>query len=370
MTGVISDRSPAGELEAERLAREQPPAPLGRVFGVARLAGGRLTLATLLGAGAAGCAIALLATSAWLISRAAQHPSVVALGVAIVGVQFFSLSRALFRYRERLVGHDATLRVMADVRAGVYEHLEELAPAGLPAFRSGDLLARLVGDVDALSDLMLKVVPPFGIAIVVGVLTVGFVCYFLPAAGAVLALALVLGVVAVPWVSALLARRREARQATARGELSAYVVDLLEGAPELVAFGAAEAQLARVAMADAELTRTATSAAGTAGVGSGLVTLLTGLAIWGILLVAVPAVHGGRLEGPLLAVLALIPLAAFEMVAGLPAAAQSLQRVRESAARVFDVMDAAPAVTSPQVPQALARPRIPFAFGGARPLRA
>ena len=125
------------------------------------------------------------------------------------------------------------------------------------------------------------------------------------------------------------------------------MVDLLEGAPELVAFGATDAQLARVATADAELTRTATAAARTAGVGSGLITLLTGLAVWGILLVGVPAVHAGRLEGPLLAVLALTPLAVFEMVTGLPAAAQSLQRVRESAARVFDVMDAAPALTSP-----------------------
>ena len=173
MTDVIGDSSRVGQTEAERFTEEQPQAPLGRVLGVARLAGGRLTLATLLGAGAAGSAIALLATSAWLISRAAQHPSVVALGVAIVGVQFFSLSRALSRYKERLVGHDAMLRVMADIRAGVYEHLEELAPAGLPAFRSGDLLARLVGDVDALSDLMLKVVPPFGIALVVGPLPSG-----------------------------------------------------------------------------------------------------------------------------------------------------------------------------------------------------
>jgi thiol reductant ABC exporter CydC subunit len=366
VTDVIYDSTRVGETQAERLTEEQPQAPLGRVLGVARLAGGRLTLATLLGAGAAGSAIALLATSAWLISRAAQHPSVVALGVAIVGVQFFSLSRALFRYKERLVGHDATLRVMADIRAGVYDHLEELAPTGLPAFRSGDLLARLVGDVDALSDLMLKVVPPFGIALVVGALTVAFVCYFLLPAGLVLAAALVLGAAVVPRFSAMLARRREARHAAARGELSAYVVDLLEGAPELVAFGATDAHLARVATADAELTRTATAAARTAGVGSGLITLLTGLAIWGILLVAVPAVHAGRLEGPLLAVLALTPLAVFEMVTGLPAAAQSLQRVRESAARVFDVMDAAPAITSPQVPEPLGPPPHTLRLRGAR----
>ena len=177
---------------------------------------------------------------------------------------------------------------------------------------------------------MLRVIPPFGIALLVGIPTVGFVWYFLPAAGA--------GAGRRPWSW----RRRRAvvrpapgpsagsRQAAARGELSTHVVDLLEGAPELVAFGAADAQLARVAAADAELTRIATATARTAGVGSGLITLLTGLAVWGILLVGVPAVHAGRLQGPLLAVIALIPLAAFEMVTGLPAAAQSLERVRQT----------------------------------------
>jgi thiol reductant ABC exporter CydC subunit len=328
-------------------------APVGRVLGLARPASRRLAFATLLGAGAAGSAIALLATSAWLISRAAQHPSVVALGVAIVGVQFFSMSRALFRYKERLVGHDAALRVMAGTRAGVYEHLETLAPTGLSAFRSGDLLARFVADVDALSDLMLRVVPPYGIALAVGIPTVGFIWYFLPAAAAVLGVALLVGAVLVPWYALALARRRERRQAAARGELSTYVVDLLEGAPELVAFGATDAQLARIAGADAEITRVAGASSRTAGATSGLLVLLTGLAVCGILVVAVPAVHSGRLEGPLLAVLALTPLAAFEVVAGLPAAAQYLQRVRESAARVFAVMGTPPPVADPEAAEPL-----------------
>ena len=330
------------------------PAPVGRLLGLVRPASPRLAYATLLGAGAAGSGIALLATSAWLISRAAQHPSVVALGVAIVGVQFFSMARALFRYKERLVGHDAALRVMADVRARVYERLEVLAPTGLSEFRSGDLLARLVGDVDSLQDFMLRVVPPYGIVFVVGIPTVGFLWYFLPAAGVVLALALLAGATLVPWLSLGLARRGEKRQAAARGELSSHVVELLEGAQELVAFGATDAQLARVAAADAELTRIATATSRTAGAGSGLITLLTGLAVWGILLIGVPSVHSGRLQGPLLAVMALTPLAAFEMVTGLPAAAQCLERVRQSAARVFALTATPPPVLDPEAPKPLA----------------
>jgi thiol reductant ABC exporter CydC subunit len=344
------DRSPSVEGQA------RPEASVGQTLQLVRPVRGRLWATTLLGAASAGAGVALLATSAWLISRAAQHPSVVVLGVAIVGVQFFSLSRALFRYKERLVGHDAALRVLAELRARVYERLEVLAPTGLPAFRRGDLLARLVGDVDAVQDLMLRVLPPFGVVLVVGIPTVGFVWYFLPSAALVLGVALMAGTVLVPWCTLGLAHRRETRQAAARGALSAHVVDLLEGAPELVAFGAVDAQLARVSAADAELTRIASATARTAGVGSGLITLLTGLAVWGTLLVSVPAVHSGRLQGPLLAVVALIPLAVFEMVTVLPGAAQWLERARQSAARIFEVFAASPAVADPGGPAPLAPP--------------
>ena len=110
-----------------------------------RPAAGRLALATLLGAGAVAAAIGLIATSAWLISRSAQRPQESAVAIAIVGVQFFALARGLCRYGERIVGHDAAFRVLSDLRVRVYERLERLAPLGLPAFGSGDLLARLIG---------------------------------------------------------------------------------------------------------------------------------------------------------------------------------------------------------------------------------
>jgi thiol reductant ABC exporter CydC subunit len=332
---------------------DQAGAPLRRTLGLVRPEYRRLAVTTLIGAGTAGCGIALLATSAWLISRAAERPSVVALGVAIVGVRFFAVSRAICRYGERLYGHNTALRVLADLRVRVYARLERLAPTGLPAFRRGDLLARLVHDVDSLQDLMLRVIPPYGIALLVAVPTVGLVWYLLPAAGLILALALAVAATAVPWASLHLARKGESRQASARGELTAHVVDLAEGAQELVAFGAVDEQLERISTADTELTRIATATARTTGLGSGLITLLTGVAVWGILLVGVPAVHSGRLSGPLLAVIALIPLAAVDLVAGLPAAAQSLERVRQSAYRVFEVIDAPPTVVDPESPPAL-----------------
>src|SRR5262249_21326039 len=151
-----------------------------------------------------------IATSAWLISRSAERPQESVLALAIVGVQFFALARGLCRYGERLVGHDAAFRVLAEVRVKVYERLERLAPLRLPPVRRGDLLARLIHDVDELQDLMLRVLPPFAIALSVGALTVGLVWWMLPAAGLILLVALVLAGTCVPWLTGVLAGRSEA----------------------------------------------------------------------------------------------------------------------------------------------------------------
>ncbi|HLL92469.1 MAG TPA: thiol reductant ABC exporter subunit CydC [Solirubrobacteraceae bacterium] len=333
-----------------------PQAPLLSTLAIARPAAGRLALATLLGAGAVAAAIGLMAISAWLISRSAQHPQESVVAVAIVGVQFFAFARGLCRYGERLVGHDAAFRVLSEVRVSVYERLERLAPLGLPAFRSGDLLTRLIHDVDALQDLLLRVLPPFAIALGVGAATVAVVWAMLPAAGAILLAALLLAGTLVPWLTGRLAARSEARQAAARAELTASVVDLIEGAPELAVNGATAEQLARTLAADSELTRIAAASARTAGIGQGLTSLCSGLAMWGALIVGVSAVHAGRLNGVLLAGLALIPLVAFELVTGLPAATQTLQRVRRSAARVLEVMDTPAPVAEPARPLALPPP--------------
>jgi thiol reductant ABC exporter CydC subunit len=305
-------------------------------------------LATLLAAGAVAADIALIGTAAWLISRAAQHPNEAALALAIVAVQLFGLSRGFFRYGERLVGHDAAFRLLADLRVQVYERLERLTPAGLPSFRRGDLLARIVRDVDAQQDLVIRVIPPFGASVVVGVVTVAVMWWMLPGAAVILAVAVVLAATVVPWLTGSLARRREARFAAARGDLGAALVDLTEGAAELVAFGAAGAQVATIRDRDAELTAIGAASAGTAGIGRALTTLLAGLAGWGCLVVGIPAVLSGRMPGTELAVITLIPLAAFEMVVGLPVAAQALQRVRQAAFRLFEVTDAPVPVTEPE----------------------
>jgi thiol reductant ABC exporter CydC subunit len=333
-----------------------PQAPLLATFAIARPVAGRLALATLLGGGATAAAIGLIVTSAWLISRSAQHPQESAVAIAIAGVQFFAIARGLCRYGERLVGHDAAFRVLSELRVSLYARLERLAPLGLPAFASGDLLARLVHDVESLQDLLLRVLPPFAIAVGVGAGTVALTWLVLPAAGAILLVALLLAGTLVPWLSGGLAARSERGQAQARATLTSAVVDLIEGAPELVVNGATGGALGRSLAADAELTRIATARARTAGIGQGLTSLCCGAAMWGSLAVGVAAVHAGRLDGVLLAGLALVPLVAFELVSGLPTATQTLQRVRRSAARVLAVIDTPEPVPEPADPQALPSP--------------
>jgi thiol reductant ABC exporter CydC subunit len=338
MSGTVFDPAP------------DRPASVGRTLGIARVATGRLVQASVLGAGAIGASIALMGTSAWLISRAALHPTEASLTLAIVGVQVFGLSRGFLRYGERLVGHDAALRVLGDLRVRVYEQLERVAPAGLPLFRRGDLVARVVDDVDSLQDVVLRVVQPFVVATLVGTGTVAVMWILLPGAGAVLLVALLVSATLVPWLTGRLAQREEARQASARGELGAAVVDLMEGAAELTVLGGTTEQVERIARADRRLRATARQGAGTAGIGLGLTTALAGLASWGALTLGVRATHGGHLDGALLAVLALVPLAAFELVAPLPAGTQALQRCRTAAGRVFAAMDAPAPIDEPEAP--------------------
>ncbi|WP_436771914.1 thiol reductant ABC exporter subunit CydD [Yinghuangia sp. YIM S09857] len=326
------------------------PSTFRRLLALARPVRSRLALAVLLGAVALGSSVGLMATSAWLISRASQHPPVLTLMVAVTSVRAFGISRAVFRYAERLVSHDAAFRILARLRVTVYERLERLAPAGLPAFRRGDLLSRLVADVDAVQDFFLRALLPAAVAAVVGVAAVGVTGAFLPEAGAVLAAGLFAAGVVVPWTAARVARRAERRIASVRGQLSTGVTELLHGAPELIAAGAAPARLAALDGTDDRLRRTEARQAQGAGLGAGLAGLATGATVWGCAAVGIAAVAAGRLDGVLLALVVLTPLAAFEATAVLPSAGRHLESSRRAAARVFEVVDAPEPVREPAHP--------------------
>ncbi|MGW3493311.1 thiol reductant ABC exporter subunit CydD [Streptomyces sp. NPDC001020] len=337
---------------------------LARVRAMAGPRRGRLALALLLGSLALGSAVGLMATSGWLISRASQQPPVLYLMVAVTATRAFGIGRAVFRYGERLVSHDAVLRMLADTRVAVYRRLERLAPAGLRTTRRGDLLSRLVADVDALQDYWLRWLLPAGAALVVSAGSVGFTAWLLPEAGAVLAVGLLAAGAGVPLVTGAVARRAERRLASTRGVLATRVTDLLTGTAELTVAGALPARTAAARRADSALTRITSRAATATALGDGLTALITGLTVAAAALVGTQAVTDGRLGGVTMAVVVLTPLAAFEAVLGLPLAVQHRQRVRRSAERVYEVLDAPEPVHEPKRPEPAPASPFPLVLDG------
>ena len=349
-TEVPVAETPDAEGRADGVSRETRGGVLRRVRRDAGRQRGRLGLALLLGSLALGSAVGLMAVSGWLISRASEQPPVLYLMVAVTATRAFGIGRAVFRYAERVVSHDAVLRMLADMRVAVYRRLERIAPAGLRKTRRGDLLSRLVADVDALQDYWLRWALPAGAAVVVSVAAVGFTGWMLPEAGAVLAVGLLLAGVGVPLVSGAFARRAERQLAPARGALAVRVADLLGGVGELTVAGALRRRTAAVREADAVLTGIASRGASATALGGGLSALVCGLTVVGAAWAGAQAVADGRLAGVQLAVVVLTPLAAFEAVTGLPLAVQYRQRVRRSAERVYEVLDAPVPVREPETP--------------------
>ncbi|MGW6769625.1 thiol reductant ABC exporter subunit CydD [Streptomyces sp. NPDC055037] len=327
-------------------------APLARMRAAVGALRGRFVLALVLGSCALGSAVGLMAVSGWLISRASEQPPVLYLMVAVTATRAFGIGRAVFRYAERIVSHDAVLRMLADLRVSVYRRLERIAPAGLRETRRGDLLSRLVADVDELQDYWLRWLLPVGSALLVGVGAVGFTAWLLPEAGAVLAGGLLVAGVGVSLLSGARARRAERRLAPARGLLATRVADLLSGMAELTVAGALTSRMRGTREADGTLTAIASRGASANALGDGLTALVCGLTVAATAYVGVGALADGRLAGVELAVVVLTPLAAFEAVTGLPLAVRYRQRSRRSAERVCEVLDAPVPVREPERPAA------------------
>jgi len=325
-----------------------------RLLGLADLQRGRVALAIGLGALAVGFGVALMTAAGYLISRAAELPPILSLTTIIVVVRFLALARPLARYLERLASHDLALRALGRIRASVYERIEPLAPAELAAFRRGDLVSRLVADVDDLQGLYLRGLGPPVVGLVVAVSCVIAVAFVLPAAALVLALGLALGGIAVPLLAAGLGRRIGCRHAAARGELTAELVELLHGAEELAAYGREDDALDRVRDADRELVGLGHRDALVSGIADAGSILVAGLTAAGVLAVAVAAHDAGSLDRVLVAALALLAISSFDAVAPLPDAARELSRTLSAGRRILELTGREPAVTDPDRPQ---RPR-------------
>lgn len=318
------DAVPSGRFAAER-----------SVLRLARPYLGRLAGAGLLAAATEFAGLALMATATWLLMSAAGRPPLDRLTVAIVAVRALAISRGVFRYAERLAGHDAVLRMITDVRARVFA---TLAARRHTRHRSGDVLSRLVSDVEAVQDLLLRVLVPGAAAALVGVLAVLGAALISPPAAGVLAVGLVVAGVALPALATVVTRRSAAEVAPLRGALATDAVDLTHGAADLAAFGATGAALRAAEQRADRLARLERRLAATGFAVDAAGVLVAGLTAAAVVLVALAA----DVRGVLVGVLAVGTLAAVEVALALVSAARQWTQLRPGLARVAALLDAAP----------------------------
>ena len=314
---------------------------LRRAVGLLKLDSSRFVLAVLAGTAGMASAVALSGVAAWLIARASQMPDVVALGVAPVAVRLFGVSRSVLRYCERLVSHDTALRGMGALRTRLYEALAAARTDTVAGLRRGDVLARVGSDIDAVGDLVVRAYLPATVAAVLGAVTsVGVGLVYWPA-GLILATCLLLSGLGAPLAtirSARMAEQARQRQAT---ELSAEVLAVLEGAPELMVCGRLADSMHQVASREENLVHLRDRAAVPAAIAAALDVAAMGMAVVGNLVIGVGAVAAGRLAPVWLAVIVLVPLAAFEATSALGPASVQLVRSAGAACRIVELIETA-----------------------------
>ena len=297
-----------------------------------------------------GSSVGLMAVSAYLIAKAAIALDVTQLALAIAGVRLFALTRAALRYGERYVTHLATFRILTSLRVWFYTAIEPLAPARLQQTHSGDLLTRAVADVETLENFYVRVVVPPLAALLVTAVACAILGVFDLRLALALAIYMALTGVALPWASQWLSREAAHAQIERRGSLNTHLVDALQGMADLIAFGQAQQQRAAILTQSAQLHRAQERLATVRGVANALAALFTGLAGVTVLLLAIPLVSEGAIEGVYLALLPLTAIAAFEATQPLSQAFQMLEASRAAARRLFALIDAPPAVLDPAQP--------------------
>jgi ATP-binding cassette subfamily C protein CydC len=307
----------------------------------------QMAAAVALGVATVGSGVGLMAAAAFLIASAALQPSIAELQVAIVGVRFFGLSRGLFRYLERLVSHDVTLRILGRFRRWFFRALEPLVPARTAEMRSADLLTRAVTDVESLQNFFIRAMAPplvaalvaVGVGLLLGTYSSGLALTFVAAFAAT--------AVVVPVAVIRLGAATGAALTSTRSGLAVAVADGIEGMADLLVFGQGERRQRLVDELSQSCSTLRERAARFEAAGNAGVVLGTHATVLLVLVPAIPMVGEGRFTGVGLAVVCLAVMAAFEAVQPLPAAARGLSEQLAAADRIFAILDGGPAAADP-----------------------
>ena len=296
-----------------------------------------LAVTAILGGLASFSAVALLGVSAWLIATAAGMPPVLTLTVAAVMVRFLALSRALLRYVERLVGHNSALLGLTKLRVSVYLKLERITPIGLRKLSRGEYLSRIGADVDSALDLPLRVVLPWVQALLVTAAIAVFTWWVLPVNGMLITILGSIALIVIPVIVRMIASRTDTRLAPARSQVIDAVVDIADNTEQILVTGSGLSTLVALQEREGKVNSLLNRQAWSIGLGNGLGTVLQGSAVVGTLLIGIPAVTAGTIDPVMLAVLALLPLALFEVLGTLPAAAVSWRNMSVVAQQLEDL---------------------------------
>lgn len=253
----------------------------------------RMTLAVLLGFATVAAGIGLMSTSAYLISMAALRPSIAELRVAIVGVRFFGISRGVFRYLERLVSHQVTFKLLTEIRLWFYRALVPLAPARLMEYRSGDVLSRVVADIETLDSIYLQVVGPTLVAFLTTLLMGVLLSSYSTTLAAVVVSFIVVSAVAASSLSNTMGVSPARRLVALRSELNAFLVNAVQGVSDLLVFDPGLRYRERIDAISQRFEAEHRILASARGVGAAVTTLAADLAVVAALSVAVPMVHRG-----------------------------------------------------------------------------
>ena len=326
------------------------PDPLRRLVRLAAPVRWWVLLAALASFGALAANIALMTAAPYLISKATLVTGFAALAVAVTAVRGFAIARAALRYSERYVAHLAALRVLTEIRVWLYRAIGPLAPGGLRAFRSGDLLARTVADVDTLDAFFVRGLVPPAAALLAAAFGCAILGAFEPAMAVVLFAFLAIGGVAVPLAARRLARHPSERSIAARAELHAGLASDLSGLADLIAFGQGWRLRRDLAASSRTMDRERRTLSWIRGGGAGVGSILAGAAGLAALALAIPGVRDGRIEGVFLASIPLVAFAAYEAVQPLGDAFREVELSRAAAARTFEIVDESPPVPEPDEP--------------------
>lgn len=312
---------------------------LARLLGFLQGSWGWIALSVLLGVLTVGSNVGLMSVSAWLISAAAFHPPLSALQIAIVGVRFFGLARSALRYAERLTSHEVTFRLLARLRGWFYRALEPLAPARLIYRRSGDLLNRVVADVEMLENFYGRAIAPTFVAWITAV----WMCFFLYPIAKELAfvflLSCIVAGIAIPVLALRLGRLPGERLSVQRAALRTALVDGVQGIAEILVFGQGISYSQNIAQLSRKLNATQKHMTSSAALLDSLLLLATHGTGLAMLVMGIILLEGGAITSLMLAPLFLAALSSFEAIVALTPAAQTLHVSFQAGGRLLEIVD-------------------------------